>query len=264
MTRLHALILCAGLGTRLRPLTNTLPKPLIKIANLPLLEIIVKQLVALKQVEKIHLNLHYRAEQIAQFAKELALTVDIPITSHFEETILGSGGAIANIASQLGKADLLTINGDILSDFAIEQLIEAHTRKNSTITMGLLRPWVKEKTKIWCHRQELIKAIGQTKSHKDTDGPYSYSCIQVLSNSFVKSLPAQCAFEIIPYYKAYMAKGQRINATIQSPFWHDIGDLKALNRAKDELSTYLRTYKPEQKSLAKILAPKEQSKSLLK
>ncbi len=107
-----AIIMCAGFGKRLKPLTNKVPKPLLKIDNKSLLENTIDLLFKLK-VKKILLNSHHLRQQIKQFVLEKKLSKKIKV---FEEKrkILNTGGGISNIINSSRVKDYLILNPDTI------------------------------------------------------------------------------------------------------------------------------------------------------
>ncbi|MDI3287539.1 sugar phosphate nucleotidyltransferase [Polyangium sp. 15x6] len=119
-----AMILCAGLGTRLRPITDEMPKPLVWFGNKPLLFHILDRLAA-AGVERVVLNTHHLAER---FERRLFLGAPIGVTLVHEPKILGTAGGVAAAAPALGPGDVLVWNGDILATFSVTALEGAHAR----------------------------------------------------------------------------------------------------------------------------------------
>ncbi len=107
-----AIIMCAGFGKRLRPLTNKVPKPLLKIGNKSLLENTIELLIELK-VNKILLNSHHLRQQIKQFVLENKFSKKIKV---FEEKrkILNTGGGILNIVKSSKDKDYIILNPDTI------------------------------------------------------------------------------------------------------------------------------------------------------
>lgn len=120
----RALVLAAGEGTRLRPLTLTRPKPMLPIDGVPLLEIIVRQLVA-AGVPDIAINLHYQPEAITgHFGNGSAFGARLHYAH--EASLLGSAGAARNLVDWVGAGPMLLFYGDVLSTLDPARLIAAH------------------------------------------------------------------------------------------------------------------------------------------
>jgi len=120
-----AMILCAGLGTRLRPLTDELPKPLVWLGDRPLLAHIAA-LLAGGGVRRAVLNTHHLAHR---FVARLLASLPLEATAVHEEKIAGTAGGIAGAASALGEGDVLVWNGDILTPLNAAALLETHERE---------------------------------------------------------------------------------------------------------------------------------------
>ena len=107
-----AIIMCAGFGKRLKPLTNKVPKPLLKIDNKSLLENTIELLFKLN-INKIFLNSHHLSQQIKKFILEKKLSKKIKV---FEEKkkILGTGGGILNIIKSSKDKNYLVLNPDTI------------------------------------------------------------------------------------------------------------------------------------------------------
>ena len=107
-----ALILCAGLGKRLNPLTLTTPKPLLELKNITMLENCINLIIKLG-IEKIHLNTFYLDRQIFDFIKNKNFAIDIKIAEDGEE-ILNTGGGILNMMNLHQENDYLIFNPDTI------------------------------------------------------------------------------------------------------------------------------------------------------
>ena len=107
-----ALILCAGYGKRLNPLTLTEPKPLLKLDEITLLENCINLIQSLK-IEKIIINTFYLKEKIENFIRARKFNLDIKIIND-GKTILNTGGGILNMMNSSNESDFLTLNPDTL------------------------------------------------------------------------------------------------------------------------------------------------------
>ncbi len=219
MTRkTKALILAAGFGSRLGPITQNCPKPLLPFFGVPLLYILLEKLAHL-EIEEIFVNGHHLSHQIRDAI--LRYTLDIPVRFCLEEPkILGTAGAISAIRKELLDYDLLVINGDIVSDINLGDLLQLHRQSDSLATMGLLEKPAPSKTLIWCNDKQ-IQSIGGTDTTTGNRA-HSFTCAQVLSPSFHQKIPnGPC--EIIPIYKTMLQEGRKIAYHCSQPFWFDIG-----------------------------------------
>lgn len=103
-----AMVLCAGRGTRLAPLTDTVPKPLVPVCGVPILDRTLEHLVR-AGVKRVVLNTHYLGERIADHLKDRS---DLDITVIHEAEVLETGGGVKNALPHLGSEPFFVINGD--------------------------------------------------------------------------------------------------------------------------------------------------------
>ena len=131
---MKAVVLVGGEGTRLRPLTCNIPKPMLPLMNRPFIEHIVK-LLASHGVDEIILSAGYKPQT---FDAHLGDGADfgVKITYVTEASPLGTCGAVKNVAEYLDDT-FIVCNGDILTDLNISQMIEYHRAKQSTVTIAL-------------------------------------------------------------------------------------------------------------------------------
>jgi NDP-sugar pyrophosphorylase family protein len=131
---MKALILAAGEGTRLRPLTNDRPKPMLPLGDVPLLEQIV---LLLKQhgVTQIAINLHYRPWSIVHHLGH-GRRWDVHIHYSFEETLLGSAGAAKRLEWYFDES-FIVYYGDVYTNMDLGGLIAAHRQGGAPVTMAL-------------------------------------------------------------------------------------------------------------------------------
>ncbi len=124
-TMTKAMILAAGFGTRLRPLSLELPKPLVWVGDRPAIAHIAERLVA-AGITEIVVNTHHRAEA---FSPDLLARVPGRLSIVTEPEILGTGGGLANAAPLLGEGDVVVWNGDILTPLDVTALLAAAARE---------------------------------------------------------------------------------------------------------------------------------------
>ena len=132
-----ALILCAGFGKRVNPITKDIPKPLIIYKNITLLENTINLLIDLK-IENIKINVFYLKEKIQQFIKDKNFSVKIEILED-GDTILGTGGGTLNLMGTTNENDLLVINPDtIWNQTYLKSIIEMENFYFSKKTKNIL------------------------------------------------------------------------------------------------------------------------------
>ena len=131
------MLLAAGLGTRLRPLTYEVPKPLVPVVGTPVMEHIVR-LLARHGFDDVVCNLHYFPDQIqARFGDGSRWSLRL-VYSH-EEELLGTAGGVRNVRDHFGGETFLIISGDALTDIDLTALWQAHREKGGIATLSLKR-----------------------------------------------------------------------------------------------------------------------------
>ena len=119
MTIKTAFLVCAGMGTRMKPLTDHCPKPLLPLKGRPILDYIFDHL-RKTNIDKVTVNSHYLASQIAAYLETIK---DFAMTESFEPVLLETGGGLVKALDTLGKEPFLMINGDA---FWIDHKIITH------------------------------------------------------------------------------------------------------------------------------------------
>src|SRR5437867_11662461 len=134
----HALILTAGLGTRLRPLTNVRAKPAIPVAGEPMICRIIAWLASRGGVTDLVLNLHHRPDTIAAVVGDGADLGARVRYSWEQPVVLGSAGGPRQALPILGADPFFIVNGDTITDVDLEALADAHVRTGALVTLALV------------------------------------------------------------------------------------------------------------------------------
>ncbi|MEW6419915.1 MAG: sugar phosphate nucleotidyltransferase [Nitrospirota bacterium] len=134
MNLINVFIPAAGLGERLRPITDLIPKPLIPVLGKPILQIILEKMTTLP-VRKIAINLHYKREKLKQWLIHSNFNTMIEIFP--EEPILGTGGAFKNAETLLKDSMFLVHNSDIVSDIDLKTLLDKHLSSQNLVTLAV-------------------------------------------------------------------------------------------------------------------------------
>ena len=133
---IEGIILAAGMGTRMLPLTDHVPKSLLTVTGVPMLDIAAEKLLR-SGVSRLHINLFHLGGMIREFVDRKGW----PVVFHEEEELLDTGGGIGNMAADLGSAEhILLHNGDIISSFGFEEALEYHIAREALVTMMLMKP----------------------------------------------------------------------------------------------------------------------------
>ena len=140
-----ALLLAGGLGTRLRPLTETTPKCLIEVGGRPMLEYWIDALEA-AGISQMLINTHHLPDPVRAYIAKVNETRNVTLTETFEPELLGSAGTVtANRDWARDADDVVVIYADNLSDMNLSDLMDFHRRHNHPMTMALFRTPYPEK-----------------------------------------------------------------------------------------------------------------------
>jgi NDP-sugar pyrophosphorylase family protein len=178
------IILAAGIGKRMQPLTSILPKPLLPILGTPLFEITAVKLMR-SGVSSIHSNLYHLADHIEEFAAAR----DWPLTFHRENSLLGTGGGIGNMASDLAAFEnILLHNGDIVSNVDLPSVLSFHRARGALVTM-ILSSSVLPASVTYTSRGEIV-SIGDRANRTDPDQrDLGYTGMAVISHRALDYFP---------------------------------------------------------------------------
>ena len=211
-----AFVLAAGLGTRLRPLTEDLPKPLIPIYQKPLMTFALDHLIA-AGVESFVINTHHRAAAFQElFGK--GNYRGYPVQLVHEPEILGTGGGIKNVESLLGDEPFITCSGDLLTDIAYAPLLKEHFSAGNDVTIALRETGFGRDVAFEDGRViDMVNRYGHP-------GRYDFAGISVWNPLIFERIPANRQVSYIPILADWIGQRGRIGGVISNDRkWFNIG-----------------------------------------
>jgi NDP-sugar pyrophosphorylase family protein len=230
---MKAMILAAGLGTRLRPLTDTRPKALVEINNRTLLEITLTRLRAFGITEVI-INVHHFADQITDYVKShnnFGLRIEISR----EEILLDTGGGLKRAAwffledpKNLDKPFLLH-NVDVISTIDLSRMLQFHKENHGLATLAVQSRESGRQLLFNNDLQLVGRRAGRDQQPEivrpsDHLHPLAFSGVHILSPRILPLLTEEGVFSIIPSYLRLSAQGQKILAFhADQYYWRDLG-----------------------------------------
>lgn len=221
---MKAMIMAAGFGTRLKPLTDKIPKALVPVLNRPILERNIEYL-ARYGIKDIIINAHYHMAQIEHFIKGCKIP-GVNLSISLEPEILGTGGGLSNCRAFLKDETFMLINSDILTNIDLDKAVERHKKSGATVTM-VLHDYP---------RFNQVEVTNNTvkKIFKDAAlGRFAFTGIHVLSPSVFDWLSQKGYSDIITQcYTPMIESGKSINAHMASGhYWYDIGTIDSYIKA---------------------------------
>ncbi|HET7318813.1 MAG TPA: phosphotransferase [Nitrospirota bacterium] len=212
----------AGLGERLRPITNHLPKPLLPVLGRPLIDIILGRITAVCS-GRIGINLHYKPEMIRDWVGRSPYADRV--TFFPEDPILGTGGALKNAEDFLANGPFLVHNADILLDIDFTRLIETHLSSGNIATLATHR--LPRLSNVVIDENDLVIDVenpGDSRPDPDRVArKVAYTGIAVYSPEILQFLPPGVSHATVAWLAASKA-GRRVQALdFTGAPWSDIG-----------------------------------------
>jgi len=223
---MKAVILAAGMGTRLSPLTQETPKALVKIGDETMLEIVLRRLAA-AGADAFAVNAFHLADKIARFLEERAdFGLDIRLSR--EETLLDTGGGLKKAAPLVADGRPFFIhNVDVLSDIDLEALYRQHAASGALATLA-----VQNRAS---SRPLLFSPDGHLLSRGKTEG-LAFCGVSVASPELMPRLTESGAFSLSDAYVRIAAEGGDIRAfRCDGAYWQDVGTPEKLEQARKRL-----------------------------
>jgi len=224
---MRAMILAAGFGTRLRPLTDKKPKALMPVANKPLIAGVVAYLKS-HGVNKIIVNAHHHARQVVDYlnrGRPFGLHLEVRV----EPEILGTGGGIKNTEDFWDDNAFVVINTDILTDINLAQAYRHHKKSGTRVTLVLhdCAPY----NQIQIDGRRHVVAIDSAPG----PGRLAFTGIHILNRELLSYLPETGYSDIIDSYRKLIRSGEPIGAFLsKGHYWRDVGNLESYRDANRE------------------------------
>jgi NDP-sugar pyrophosphorylase family protein len=237
---MNAMIFAAGLGTRLRPLTENCPKAMVLLDGKPLLEHIILKIKDYG-VERIVVNVHHYADQIISFIEKNDFGVDIAISDEIG-FLLDTGGGLKRAEEYFipGKP-ILIHNVDVLSDFDISNLIRKHIESKALATLLVRseygnRAFMSYGNRLtgWRNSDSLEEKIVNSDFYKSM--PVGFTGIHIVAYELLQKITEKGAFSVVDVYLR-LAKDYFIQTyTDNMSLWMDLGTIDQLNKAQGLLN----------------------------
>jgi len=240
---MKAMILAAGYGTRLQPLTNSKPKALVEIGGVPMLQLIIARLIK-SGADEIIINTHHFAEQIAAFL-HANNNFGIRVELSYEDEILGTGGGLKK-ASYFFDNDqpFILHNADILSTIDLKQMYRFHQDRGAMATLAIQaretsRGFIVDEQNVICghadkdNQRTRFACVPQGKSRF-----MAFCGIHIISPEIFQYINETGRFSIIDTYLKLIEQGFPILGFPADGFyWRDIGKIETLNEIQHDIAS---------------------------
>ena len=225
--RNRVILMAGGLGTRLRPLTEDTPKPMLKVGNKPILETIIKNF-AVHGFVNITISLNYRGDMIKDYFKDgsdLGVNID-----YVEENMrLGTAGALSLLKEQPNEP-FFVMNADLLTDVNFSNLLDFHCFGNANATMCVREYEYQIPYGVIEINNGLISSIVE----KPTKKFFVNAGIYVLSPSVFGDIPMNEFFDMPTLFNILIEKQKKVLTFPIHEYWLDIGRMSDFEQAQNE------------------------------
>ena len=221
---MKAMILAAGYGIRLRPLTSNKPKALVPVGNQPAIDRVIRHLKR-HGIREIVVNAHHLHQQIVDHldgGRPFKMNIHVLV----EPEILGTGGGIKNAADFFENDPFIVVNADILTDIDLYRAYEAHRQRGSLATLILHdhRPFNQVQIDGRLNVLDIAK--------KDCPGRLAFTGIHLIEPELLTYIPKGVHSSIIDCYRELMRAGKPVNAWVSTGHnWQDIGTVDSYIQA---------------------------------
>jgi len=241
---MKAMILSAGLGTRLRPLTDDRPKALVEVNGRTLLEITLSRLRSFG-VREVIINVHHFADMIVEYLKT-NVNFGMRIEVSREEALLDTGGGLKKAAqffvdnSGRSEEPFIVHNVDVLSTIDLRRMVQFHTDNQALATLAVQD----RKTSRYLLFDDQLQLCGRQSGDDQPEfvggrqqaHALAFSGIHVISPRFLKMMNEDGAFSIVASYLRLAAQGEKILAfRADEYYWRDLGRPENVAQAAHDL-----------------------------
>jgi mannose-1-phosphate guanylyltransferase len=232
---MRAMVLAAGLGTRLRPITYEIAKPMVPVLDRPVMAHIV-DLLERNGVEQIVANLHHFPDPIRDYFGER-------VAYRYEQELLGTAGGVRNCADLLGDGTFLVISGDALTDIDLQALLASHRERGAIATLAAAHVTDTREYGVVLHdREGRISGFQEKPEPQDARSDLGNCGIYCFEAAIFDYFPQQAfvdwAHDVFP---TLLANDVPFFVHRISEYWNDIGSLAELRQGTfDALAGELR------------------------
>lgn len=238
---MRALVMAAGLGTRLRPLTNSCPKPLVPVNGRPMIEYVLA-LLAKHGVDEAVVNIHYLPDQMRAFVADWNQKKNLPklLIQDESKEILGSGGAVALAAPWLfeNESRAIVCNSDVISEPNLGEMISFHEKIKAELTMSLVSiPEAGVKYNGVKMDGDFVVGFEQEGVHRSD--LFHFPGFYVLEKTAITRLPAAGkSFSVMRELWAKLIAEKKMAGWVYSEKYFDLGTPEDLQEAEDFLKKH--------------------------
>ncbi len=244
---MKAMVLAAGLGTRLRPLTDQRPKALVEIAGRTLLDLTLSYLRSFG-IREVIINVHHFADMIVQYL-QANRNFGMRIALSREEVLLDTGGGLKKAApfflADSSEEPFLLYNVDVITTLDLHRMVEFHSENQALATLAVKdrktsRYLLFDERSQLCGRQTLPDRKTEMVRPSRQAQPLAFSGIHVISPRLLSMMTEEGVFPIVPCYLRLAGQGERIlGFRADEYYWRDLGKAADVQQVTEDLNSPL-------------------------
>lgn len=223
-------LMVGGLGTRLRPLTEHIPKPMLKVGNKPILETIINNFKKYGFTDII-LSVNYKAEFVKEYFGD-GSNFGVKIEYIYEDKRLGTAGALSLMSKKFNES-FFVMNGDLLTNVNFEHFLNFHLENNSPATMAVREYEYQIPFGVINQNEGKILSIVE----KPTQSYYVNAGIYILNPDVIQLIPKNEFYDMPTLFSDLIKQQKEPISFPVHEYWLDIGQMNQLQQARDEYFT---------------------------
>ncbi len=227
---LHAVIMAGGFGTRLRPLTEEMPKPMLPIGERPLMELMVERLQKIG-IRQVNVTTHYQPERIAEHFGD-GLDFGVKINYVTEERPLGTAGALGLM--EVPEEPILVINGDILTEVDFRDILDYHQEHNAAMTVAVWKYDVNVPYGVVESEGALVRGIVE----KPVLNFFVSAGIYLLEPSVFRHISGKDRLDMPDLIQILLDEGEVVVSFPIIEYWLDVGNHSDYIKAQEDVKNW--------------------------
>jgi dTDP-glucose pyrophosphorylase len=225
-----AVVMAGGMGTRLRPITEQVPKPLLEVAGRPMLFLLLDQMIS-EGFNKIYVTLYYKSEMIVDRIRETSRYAEC-VEFIIEDEPLGTAGSLS-LLQRRPAGPFLIINADLLTEVPLQELLQFHRRENNIITVALKR----EKFEVPYGIAEVSGGCIIALREKPELTMDVNTGVYIAEPAVLDCIRRGVKLDMPQLVNQLLAENQRVGSFPVHEFWLDVGTHEQYNRAQIRFDT---------------------------
>jgi len=224
------LLMAGGFGKRLTPITNDIPKPLLKVGAKPILENIIEEFID-AGFHNFYISTHYKADMVQEYFGD-GSDWGVSIQYVYEEKPLGTAGSLGLLPSDLPKLPILVMNGDLLTKLDFEKLLNFHLQEGADATMCVREYDFQVPYGVINNDGKYVTSIEEKPTHRF----FINAGIYVLNPSILDSIDGKSYMDMPQLLERKIKDSNKVNMFPVHEYWLDIGQTEQLHQAQKDVS----------------------------